>query len=121
MEKLEILEQFKKQYGSQINPNLLSVTYCQSKHHAFLEMTFQNIFIPIKIDLQFIIGEFIKDENGNDKDILPMFDPESDIVDNAKSLVEFDSFCLINCFDNLFTEDAANEINKEHLRSMNNK
>lgn len=118
MEKLEILEQFKKQYGNQINPNLLSLKYCQTKQGAYMEMTFQDIPMPVCKDLHFISGEFIQDVNGNDIDMLPMFDPEADIIDNAKSMVEFDSYSLINCFENLFTEEAANEINNKHLRNV---
>jgi hypothetical protein len=121
MENLEILEPFKKKYGSQINPNLLSVKYCQTNQGAYMEMTFVGNPKPKVIDLHFISGEIIQDENGIDIDMLPMFNPESDIVDNAMSMVEFDSYSLINCFDNLFTEEAANEINKEHLSTMNNK
>ena len=116
MEKLELLEQFKKQYRNQINPNLLSVKYCQTKQGAFIEMTFQDNPVPICKDLNFISDEFIQDENGNDIDMLPMFDPDADIIDNAKIMVEFDSYSLINCFDNLFTEEAENEINNKHLR-----
>jgi len=118
MEKLEIIKQFKKQYGSQINPNLLSVKYCQTKQVAYMEMTFQNNPMPVSTDLQFIGGDFIQDEEGNEIDVLPMFDPEADIVDNAKSLVEFDSYSLINCFENLFTDDAAQEINRIHLATF---
>jgi hypothetical protein len=50
-----------------------------------------------------------------------MFNPEADIADNAKSLVEFDNYSLINCIDNLFTEEAANEINNKYLSALNNK
>jgi hypothetical protein len=115
MEKLEILEQFKKQYGSQINPDLLSLKYSQTKQGAYLEMTLQDNPMPIIINLKFIGDEFIQDEDRNDIEMLPMFDPEADIVDNAKSLIELDSYSLINCFENLFTKEAANEINNKYL------
>jgi hypothetical protein len=120
MQKLEILEQFKKLYGDKINPNLLSLKYCQTQTMAFVEMTFVNNSTPIIIDLNFIGGDIIKDEQGNDIDILPMFNPEDDIVDNAKCLIELDSYSLIMCIDHLFTETAANEINDLNTNELKN-
>jgi hypothetical protein len=38
----------------------------------------------------------VKDEEGNDADILSMFNPDVDIIDNAKTLIELDSHTLIN-------------------------
>lgn len=118
MQKLEILTQFKKIFGNQINPHLIEMKYCQSINDAQVEMHFRDNTTPLIVDLAFIGGDIVKDEEGNDADILQMFDPNADIVDNAKSLVEFDGYSLINCFENLFTEEAANEINDKYFSEM---
>jgi hypothetical protein len=121
MQKLEILTQFKKKYGNQINPHLIEMKYCQSINNAQVEMHFRDDTTPFIIDLAFIGGEIVKDEEGNDADILSMFNPDVDIIDNAKTLIELDSHTLINCIDKLFTEEAANAISELYFLSIKNK
>ena len=102
MEKLEILEQFKDKYSAMVNPDLISVKYCQTEKDAFVEMLFSaNSLSPEIINLDFI-SETYEEEN---KDHL-LFKPEADIVDNANCLIELDSYSLIMCIDNLFTDSA---------------
>ncbi len=117
MEKLEILEQFINRYGNKINPMLRSIKYCQSVFAASVEMNFSNSVNPVVINLDFIGGKIVKDEEGNDADILPMFNPDADIVDNAKSLIELDEHSLIMCIDNLFTEEVAKAINEQNIKT----
>jgi hypothetical protein len=50
-----------------------------------------------------------------------MFNPDVDIIDNAKTLIELDSHTLINWIDKLFTEEAANAINELYFLSIKDK
>lgn len=115
MQKLEILEQFINRYGNKLNPQLSSIKYCQTDFAASVEMYFSNKTNPSIINLDFIGGEIVKDEEGNDADILPMFNPDADIVDNAKRFIELDEDSLAMCIDNLFTDEAGKEINPGYV------
>lgn len=121
MQKLEILTQIKMKFGNQINPQLVEMKYCQTIKNAHIEMYFQNISTPLTIDLAFIGGEIVKDDKGNDADILQMFNPDADIIDNAKSFLGLDNYSLMMCIDNLYTEEAANSINEKYLMTLKNK
>ncbi len=118
MEKLEILEQFVKKYGDKLNPELSAIKYGQTRTKAVVELYFKSYNEPFIINLDFMGGELVKDEDGKDIDILPLFDPEADIVDNATCFVELDDYSLIQCIDHLFTEAAANQINDEYVKSI---
>ncbi len=118
MEKLEILEQFVKRYGDKINPELSAIKYGQSSTQAVVELYFKSEPQPILIDLDFIGGEFVKDEHGENHDLLPLFDPEADIVDNATCFVELDANSLLMCVDHLFTKSAETEINDDYLKAL---
>jgi len=111
MNKLEILEQFKHKYGDMINPYLISMKYCQTETDTLAEMLFStNPSAPVIIDLKFIddddADEVIKDNHT----YYPYFNSKNDIVDNARNLIELDSYSLINCIENLFTHEAEREI-----------
>jgi hypothetical protein len=114
MDKLEILSQFQKKYGAMINPELVSIKYCQAESEAFVEMLFSNNTVPVVINLDFIADDSKMNDN-NDFDAIPnLFNPEADIVDNATCLIEFDPYSLIMCIDNLFTEIATQEIANDY-------
>ncbi|MFZ4548524.1 MAG: hypothetical protein ACOYN4_13855 [Bacteroidales bacterium] len=120
MQKLELLPQFIKLYGNKINPNLLSIKYCQTPETAMVEMLFStNPTLPITTNLNFITGDIITNDDGNEKD-LPYFDPDTDIVDNASNFINFGNYSLINCIDNLFTKAAEEEISNEHFKNNPN-
>jgi hypothetical protein len=112
MEKLEIIEQFKMKYGEWLNPDLFSTKYCQSEFSASVELYFNNKSNPEIVDLKFMGGEIV--ENGDDIDILLLFNPQADIVDNARCLIELDPYSLIMCIDKIFTESAITKIIKEY-------
>ncbi len=117
MERLEILGQFKKLYGSNINPDISSFMYCQSDSDACVEMYFQSKREPYIINLDFITDW---DENKTQDEQpanLLMFNPEGDIVNNAKLLTELDEYSLINCIDHLFTQQAIKKILNRHHSS----
>jgi hypothetical protein len=112
MYKLEILKQFKKKYGSMINPDLISLKYCQSEEDAFIEMLFTNLSSPRIIYLDYISYEVNHPKISDYNSIPPLFKPETDIVDNATRLIELDPFCLTICMENLFTKTALQQINQ---------
>jgi hypothetical protein len=116
MQKLEMIHKFHKLYGQQINSELVSIKYVQNNNKAMIEMYFNGALKPNIIDLKFIGGDIIFDENGEPEDLLPLFDPSEDIVDNAKRLIEMDDYSLINCIDDLFSEVAAHLINEQYLK-----
>lgn len=114
MQKLEILQQFEKLYGKQINPELVSLKYCQTVKKAVAELTYKDGKIDT-IDLDFIVDDYEKDDEGNIIEI-PDFDPQKDIVDNATKFIQFDSYSLINCISGLFSKEAEIIINDEFNR-----
>lgn len=120
MKKIEILQPLQGLYYEQLNPELYSLKFCQSNEKVCVEMYFSNQKIaPSVIDLNFIGGEIVKDENGFDQDILPLFIHTDDIVDNAKKIIQLDAETLAMCIDHLFTPDAARKIvYKKNLMSI---
>lgn len=113
MNKLEILQQFQKTYGTKINPDLISVKYCHTATDAFVEMLFSsNTSTPVLINLDFIAAELDEDFNQKTDSHSLKFDPSADIVDNASCLLELDTYSLITCIDNLLTEGATQAISK---------
>ncbi|MFZ4549567.1 MAG: hypothetical protein ACOYN4_19115 [Bacteroidales bacterium] len=119
MEKLELLSQFIKLYGNKINPELLSIKYCQSPENALVETCFStNPQMPVITNLNFITGDIETNEDGIEID-LPYFDPDADIVDNASNFINFGDYSLLNCIDNFFTKAAEDEINSDYLKTTN--
>lgn len=113
MNKLEILQQFQKIYGTKINPELISVKYCQTASDAFVEMLFSSITsTPVLINLYFIAADLDEDFNQKTHIHSLKFDPAADIVDNASRFLELDTYSLIVCIDNLFTVGETQAINK---------
>jgi hypothetical protein len=121
MQKLEIYDQFKKLFGEQLNPKLFSVKYCQSETKSIIELYFKSDSTPTIINLAFIGGKIIIDQDGINKDILPLFEPKDDIIDNAKRLIKLDNYSLINCIDGLLTEEASNKINNDYIKILGQK
>ena len=79
MQKLELLAQFIKLYGDKINPNLISIKYCQTQETALMEMFFSTPPpLPVITNLNFITGGIETDEDGIEKN-LPYLDPDADI------------------------------------------
>ena len=66
-------------------------------------------------------GEIVVDEDGINKDILPLFASDEDVIDNAKRLIELDSYSLINCIDGLLSEEATNKINDDYVKTLGQK
>ena len=115
-QKLEIIEQFKTKYPGLINPDLISLKYCQDGIVAYLEIFFNNVPAnPVVLNLDFISGDF-EQETVTD-DIPLLFNPDADVVDNATTFVELDQYSLINCVDKLFTPEAEQEISNTYLKN----
>lgn len=118
MEKIEILGEFKKKYGERINPMLTSFKYCQSDDNAFTEIILTDQAEQFIIDLEFIAGGIDLDDNGEEIVTFRMFDHRKDLIDNAKLLIEFDEYSLINCIDHLFTKEAIDGIVDRHSKTI---
>lgn len=104
-----MLNSFKQRFQENLNPSLQSIKYCQNTGRASVEMQFSDS-ADITIDLRFIGGEIIKNEDGTDKDILPLFNPDADIVDNANRLLRLDDYSLIMCLDNILNQESIKRI-----------
>lgn len=118
MQKLELYNPFYRRYGNQINPDLVSVKYCQSDEKAMVELNFRNKDQSVWIDLDFIGDDFVEDSEGNLFAILPVFFPEADIVDNAQKLLGLDDYSLFFCMDDFFSKSAADAINESYLKNV---
>ncbi len=109
-----MLNSFKQRFKENLNPNLQSIKYCQNSEYAIIELQFLNNPEIKSIDLKFMGGEIIKNEDGTDKDILPLFYPDADIIDNASRLLQLDDYSLIMCLDDILNQDAI-----KHIVSVN--
>lgn len=114
MNKLEMLNSFKQRFQENLNPSLQSIKYCQTGNCAIIELQFINNPAIKSIDLKFMGGEIIKNEDGTNKDILPLFNPDADIVDNASRLLQLDDYSLIMCLDDILNQDSI-----KHIVSVN--
>lgn len=111
-QKLEVINEFKKKYPGWVNPDLVSIKYCQNEAVAFLEMEFMHTpGVPVSINL-----DFISDDSDQEtvEEIAPLFKPAADVVDNAMVFVGLDTYSLINCVDGLFTDEAIALICEEY-------
>ena len=115
-QKLEVITAFIAKYPGWVNPDLVSVKYCQNNAEAFLEMVFNSKpGKPVFINLDFISDDF---EQETVEVITPFFKPAADVIDNAMLFVELDTYSLINCVDGLFTNEAADLIYEEYKNSI---
>jgi len=114
MEKLEMIHSIRKRFPGEVKPTITSIKYCQDASSAYLEISYVNRLKPQYFSLSHIGGEILKDENGNDADIIPMFNPEQDIVDNAGILLYSDVYSFMLCIGAIFKEDAINRIANSH-------
>ena len=93
--KLEILNQFKLKCPDLINPELVSILYCQTQQDAYLKMYFKNDpYSPVIINLDFITDGIEVDPFLGE--VPPLFNPGEDIVDNTQLIIDFDEYGLIN-------------------------
>jgi hypothetical protein len=111
MQILEMLIQFKARYGNKINPMLGSVKYCQDGNKAEVVLHYTTDVPPLVVNLDFISGDIETNESGAYVDSSPLFNPNADIVDNATTFLELDAYSIINCVTEIFTAEAAAEIN----------
>lgn len=117
MEKLEMFNSFKHRFGDQINPNVQSVKYCQNEEMASIEIQCSDQ-PDVNVDLKFMGGEIVKGTDGSDKDIMPLFNPEADIVDNASRLLELDDYSLIMCLELILRKEAVKNIVDAYKKSI---
>ena len=113
-QKLEVINEFKKKYPGWVNPDLVSIKYCQNDSVAFLDMEFTSKPCePVLINLDFISDDF---DPETVEEIPALFKPAADVVDNAMEFVGLDTYSLINCVDGLFTESATALICEEYRK-----
>lgn len=117
MDKLDLTKAFYKRYKSDIHPDVKTIKFCQDNTDCYLEIIYHNKTEPYYINLDFISGDVIEDEDGNFMSTGKLFAPENDMVDNAKCLLEMDDFSVINCFSEILNEEACERINKEFLKN----
>ncbi|MBC7510706.1 MAG: hypothetical protein H7320_18460 [Ferruginibacter sp.] len=113
-QKLEVINEFKTKCPGWVNPDLVSIKYCQNDSFAFLEMEFTSKpGKPVLINLDFISDDF---DPETVEEIAPLFKPAADVVDNAMVFVGLDTYSLVNCVDGLFTDAAASLIYEEYKK-----
>jgi hypothetical protein len=60
-QKLEVINEFTKKYPGWVNPDLVSIKYCQNDAVAFLEMEFMHTpGVPVCINLDFISDDSVE-------------------------------------------------------------
>jgi hypothetical protein len=118
MDKLEMLNSFKQRFQDNLKPSLQSIKYCQTVDSAIIELKFLNTPETKSIDLKFIGGEIIKNEDGTYKDILPLFNPDDDVVDNASCLLQLDDYSLIMCLDDVLKQETIEQILSRHEQTQ---
>ena len=111
MDKLEMIPSIKQRFRNQLKPTIESIKYCQTTSMASVEIQYTNNPEIISVDLAYM-GELVTDEDGNDKDIIPLFNPEVDIVDNATRLLGLDNYSLMMCLSEAFTPEALDRVVK---------
>lgn len=112
---LEISGQFRRKHGNGVNPDLMSLKFCQIAGSCYLEITLANQPLKsIKLDTAIIL-EDVPDDFDNIPNECLLFNPENDVVDNAKAFIQLDAFSTMMCFDHLFTKKYSSKINEDHL------
>ncbi len=113
MDKIELIDPFRKHYGTDVNPELISLKICQTSDSCFLETVLASApSNVIRQDTDFIMNG---NERGEDPYDNLLFHPKHSIAKNARHFIELDPFSLINCFDHLFTKEADEKIITEHV------
>lgn len=111
--KLELYPAMQKKWGEKLHPQLTSILFSQSKEATTIELNLKQndgSLVCHATKLDFITGDDFEEL---------LFDPGNDVVDNAKEFVELDGYSLINCFSDLFHQEAEKEIAEEHERGKN--
>ncbi len=85
--------------------------YCQTDGKTFLEESLREYPISIITTLD-VFCEIIQNEKGEDDNIIPMFNPEDDLVDNAQKFTQLDEDTLAQCVDYFFHQKIRDEILK---------
>lgn len=113
-EAIDILAKLKEKFRDYINPKIISARIYQTEDTVYFEQIVyiygNDHFLKDQLITRTDLG-FISD--GDDIDEL-MFKSSCSVVENAKKFIELDSYSIINCFDNLFTEEATQNVLKEY-------
>lgn len=115
-EALDILTELKDKFRDYINPKIVSARIYQTEDTVYFEQTV-NIYgndhflkdqLITRTDLGFIV-------EGGDIDIDElMFKSSCSVIGNAQKFITLDSYSIINCFDDLFTEEATQKVAEKY-------
>lgn len=113
-EAIDILAELKEKFRDYINPKIISARIYQTKDTVYFEQTvyiyendhFLKDQVITRTDLGFIV-------EGDDIDEL-MFKSSCSVIKNAQKFMELDSYSIINCFDDLFTEEGVQKAVEEY-------
>lgn len=100
-DRIEVLELLQNQYPFYVNPEFSSLKIFQTKECVYLEKTYeQNPSEVVTEAMDFISG---------------FFDPNDSLEENALDFVyELGEYTIMMCFDDVFTEEAIEEILNQH-------
>ncbi|MDG5852449.1 GIY-YIG nuclease family protein [Clostridium beijerinckii] len=113
-ESIDILEELKEKFGEYINPKIISARIYQTEDTVYFEQTvykygdegFLKDQLITRTDLGFIVeGESIDE---------PMFKSSHSVIENAQKFSILNSYSIINCFDDLFTEEGIQKAVEEY-------
>jgi hypothetical protein len=112
MLKLELIHQFQSIHSHSLNPNLVSILFCQNKEGCFVELYFaEDPTLAFQYVLDFIKEDPDFDLDDDDFDDQDFFDSSVDIIDNATLFLRLDSLSISMCVNNFFTLENENLLN----------
>lgn len=96
-DRIEVLELLQNQYPFYVNPEFISLKIYQTEKCVFLEKIYKQKPTEVITEAINYISDF--------------FDPQDTLEKNAIDFVyELGEYTIMMCFDDVFTEDAAQEI-----------
>ncbi len=119
-EAVEILGLLKRKYPNMIRDIIKSVRIYQTRIRCYLEILEEASIQEGRLVDQTIRRSdlaFIGDISDDTEDVILFFNPRNNVTENARIFVEeFDPYSIINCTE-LFTEEAAQQVNDEYHSS----
>ncbi|HWB92781.1 MAG TPA: hypothetical protein VG605_13045, partial [Puia sp.] len=119
-EAVEILGLLKRKYPNMIRDIIKSVRIYQTRIRCYLEILEEESIQEGRLVDQTIRRSdlaFIGDISDDTEDVILFFNPRNSVTENARVFVEeFDPYSIINCTE-LFTEEAAQQVNDEYHSS----
>lgn len=111
-EALDILSELKEKFKDYINPKIISARIYQTEDTVYFEQTVYKYGKEGFVKDQLITRtdlSFISEGRGED-----MFNFSYTVKENAQKFILLDSYSIINCFDDLFTEEATQKVAEKY-------